>query len=377
LLQTFFGFVGYIRIVSPEHTIILSKPDNPADDLRLANPFPELSKFADSVDMAVLNSQEHSHVPFLVILLQLAKKWKEQHGGKLPETSSEKSAFKSEILKGSRSSNEVNFSEAYKSHFKATTPSRISSTVQAILNDPKATNITAQSSDFWVIAAAVKEFVQHEGAGMLPLMGSIPDMTATTTGYITLQKIFQEKANQDVEEVSKRVRAHLQKVGRSETSISADDIKLFCKNAHFLQVIRYRSLEEEYNPSTAKSSELASKVVSDTNVIWYIMLRAARRFYTQHHRHPGTSDSQLSGDVTIMKKIVEELCAELKITTSIEEKYIYEIVRVGAAELHTMASFIGGVASQEIIKLITHQYVPMDNTFIYNGGNSTSTTIVL
>jgi len=188
-----YGFLGYIRLVSPEHTIILSKPDNPADDLRLANPFPELSKFADSVDMSTLNSQEHSHVPFLVILLQLVKKWKDQHGGKLPETSSDKSAFKSEILKGSKGPSESNFPEAYKAHFKATTPTKIPSAVQAILNDPKATNITAQSSDFWIITAAVREFVQHEGAGLLPLMGSIPDMTATTTGYITLQKKFFRK----------------------------------------------------------------------------------------------------------------------------------------------------------------------------------------
>jgi hypothetical protein len=46
--------------------------------------------------------------------------------------------------------------------------------------------------------------------------------------------------------------------------------------------------------------------------------------------------------------------------------------RFGAAELHNIASFMGGVASQEAIKLITHQYTPLNNTFLYNGMNSTS-----
>jgi amyloid beta precursor protein binding protein 1 len=33
---------------------------------------------------------------------------------------------------------------------------------------------------------------------------------------------------------------------------------------------------------------------------------------------------------------------------------------------------MGGVASQEVIKLITHQYIPMDNTFIFDGARSVS-----
>jgi amyloid beta precursor protein binding protein 1 len=45
--------------------------------------------------------------------------------------------------------------------------------------------------------------------------------------------------------------------------------------------------------------------------------------------------------------------------------------------MHNIAAFIGGVASQEIIKLITHQYTPLNNTFIYNGMNSTTTTVQL
>jgi amyloid beta precursor protein binding protein 1 len=38
---------------------------------------------------------------------------------------------------------------------------------------------------------------------------------------------------------------------------------------------------------------------------------------------------------------------------------------------------IGGVASQEVIKLITHQYVPLNNTFIWNGLKGVTATLQL
>lgn len=41
--------------------------------------------------------------------------------------------------------------------------------------------------------------------------------------------------------------------------------------------------------------------------------------------------------------------------------------RYGASELHATASLIGGIAAQEAVKLITTQYMPLNNTYVYNG----------
>ena len=41
-----------------------------------------------------------------------------------------------------------------------------------------------------------------------------------------------------------------------------------------------------------------------------------------------------------------------------------ELTRYGNAELHNVASVLGGVASQEAVKIITGQYVPLDNTYV-------------
>lgn len=39
-----------------------------------------------------------------------------------------------------------------------------------------------------------------------------------------------------------------------------------------------------------------------------------------------------------------------------------EVVRGGFLTIPTTAAFIGGVAAQEVIKLVTNQYAPLDNS---------------
>jgi len=52
--------------------------------------------------------------------------------------------------------------------------------------------------------------------------------------------------------------------------------------------------------------------------------------------------------------------------------HVAELVRYGGCELHNIAAFQGGVASLEIIKLVTHQWVPLKNVFIFNGINGSA-----
>lgn len=48
--------------------------------------------------------------------------------------------------------------------------------------------------------------------------------------------------------------------------------------------------------------------------------------------------------------------------------------RYGNSNIHNVAAVLGGVASQEAVKLITKQYIPMNNTFVFNGINGASAT---
>lgn len=49
--------------------------------------------------------------------------------------------------------------------------------------------------------------------------------------------------------------------------------------------------------------------------------------------------------------------------------------RAGGAELHNIASLTGGLIAQEAIKVITKQYVPIDNTCVFDGVKSKSSII--
>ncbi len=53
---------------------------------------------------------------------------------------------------------------------------------------------------------------------------------------------------------------------------------------------------------------------------------------------------------------------------------MHEVCRYGGAELHSVAAFLGGCAAHEAIKLLTGQYVPIDNIVLYNAVTSNVST---
>jgi hypothetical protein len=54
----------------------------------------------------------------------------------------------------------------------------------------KLSKCISKSSNFWIIARAIRDFVQNEGSGLLPLPGKLPDMKADTKGYVRLQQMY-------------------------------------------------------------------------------------------------------------------------------------------------------------------------------------------
>ncbi len=63
--------------------------------------------------------------------------------------------------------------------------------------------------------------------------------------------------------------------------------------------------------------------------------------------------------------------------TTVPDDLVAEMCRFGAAELHCVAAVVGGIAAQEAIKLITHQFVPLGAPLIYNAIESTTTVLQL
>ncbi|KAF5746071.1 NAD(P)-binding Rossmann-fold superfamily protein isoform 2 [Tripterygium wilfordii] len=229
------------------------------------------------------------------------------------------------------------------------------------------------------MVAALKEFITNEGGGEPPLEGSIPDMTSSTELYVNLQKIYQAKAEADFRAMEQRVKTIMKKIGRDPDSISKATIKSFCKNARKLKVCRYRPLEEEFNnPSLPELQKYLTDEDFSVAVGFYILLRAVDRFAANCNSFPGQFEGTLDEDISRLKTTAIGLLSDLGCNGStLTEDLINEMCRFGASELHAVAAFIGGIASQEVIKLITKQFVSMSGTFIFNGIDHKSQLLML
>ncbi|XP_020794539.1 NEDD8-activating enzyme E1 regulatory subunit [Boleophthalmus pectinirostris] len=379
-----YGLIGYMRLVVEEHTVIESHPDNALEDLRLDQPFDELTNHIASYDLESMDKKDHSHTPWVIIVAKYLEKWLSEYNGQLPKTYREKEAFRQCIREGIRRNengvpeDEENFDEAIKNVNTALNPTKIPTAVQDLFNSEQCNHITDQSSPFWVMLRAVKEFVHNEGNGNLPVRGTIPDMIADSQKFINLQNIYRQKAMQDAAAVSKHVESLIQSTELAPESISEKDIKLFCKHATFLRVVRCRSLADEYSVDSQNKDEITSAMDSpDSEMVFYLMLRAVDRFFQQHSRYPGVYNYQVEEDISKLKLCVTGLLQEYNLSINIKDDYVHEFCRYGATEPHTVAAFMGGAAAQEVIKLITHQFVPFSNTYIYNAMSQTSATLQL
>jgi len=165
-------------------------------------------------------------------------------------------------------------------------------------------------------------------------------------------------------------------------------IEYFVRNVRGLHVVRTRSLDEESSPKSFLSEDIneileeyvmedpdekpEEKLLNPKNIHWYFALRSSQIFRAQNNRYPGVSPSDgtkldLESDSSALIKINEKLFSDFKIRSKTIPECLTEIARYGASEIHNVSAFIGGVAAQEVIKILTKQYVPLNNTLIYNG----------
>lgn len=388
-----YGLMGTVRLSLGEHAVIEAKPEESDHDLRLSNPWPELWEYAQGFDLPAMDDVTFKHVPYVVLLLQAAHSWRQapEHDGKAPEGSKAQREFKERIRSAQRSHDEENFREAVAAARHVWKVQTVPSNVQDLLADPALESPTASTSDFWFKVAGLRAFLAESG-GVMPLEGSIPDMTSTTDMYIALQRIYQDKAKKDAEAVHGHVRATLRAAGRSEDAISAADVRFFCKHANHLRVLQWRTLEEEAAWERGCRSQLSRELAcEDTQscAVLYILMRAVDAFEAKFGRLPGTPLDPTAGlescdvteDAMRLKGIANGILAEigvgsLEVPLEVLNALTTEVVRCGGSELHAVASVIGGIGSQEVIKLVTRQFIPCGKTLVYNAIDCTTASLM-
>ena len=216
-------------------------------------------------------------------------------------------------------------------------------------------------------------------------------MKAQSVDYIQLQNIYKSKARQDLADVTQRVRELEQKVNKS-TVVDEKEIEAFCKGAAFVKLIKGSPLRIPDDPQLMDWSGRATYVLQELEneeslVTVYLALLAFDDYY---ERNPAAlSVGELSNEAKEAEqrklkwsmtqytdKVIEELKKSSKVEVDTEaaqerlSNVIMELARGGLAELHNISALTGGMVAQEVIKVLTKQYVPIDNTCVFDGISS-------
>lgn len=161
-------------------------------------------------------------------------------------------------------------------------------------------------------------------------------------------------------------------------SIELDDLAVFCRNSSNLNVLfsEFGIKNEFEKPSVMIAQEVNQN--PDTDAIYYILFRCLDRFKSLNGRYPGSLESNYDTDGFAFKSLVATFLKEYGITENMFEPQTDEMyqllisLRASGSELPSIAAFMGGIGSQEVIKLLTHQYQALNNALIFNGIQSTT-----
>jgi len=391
------GLIGELRIQKEEHHIIESKPIDDRTDLyihpvQLAR-FEELDQYLNSfdllqrVDLDGTEGRLHTHVPCIAIITQFAQAWYKEYG-KLPGSSDydDQKKFKELLhMSGKYDPKAENYEETKKYAWSVYyhPNEKLDNNVKKILEDPKGTVVTAKSDKFWILVRALRDFMEKEGKGLLPVSTNIPDMHCLPEYYVTLKRIYQKGYERDLDLIRNYLDARLKDLSLVPEDIDNELFERFVKNVRNLRVVRFRAICDEWDkPNTETLNEKFIDFEAMMNpdhdalaqanlpmpINWNIGFKAIDLFFDENKRMPGAwGTPDLDKDVGLLQDLTEKLFKTFELDAEADKRISDELVRFGGSEMHNIAAFLGGVAAQAILKLIIAQYVPLNNTFTYVG----------
>ncbi|SCV99993.1 LAFE_0B07052g1_1 [Lachancea fermentati] len=333
-------FSGYVRFISPHpHFVIESHPQHTTPDLRIMNPWTELKYYLESFDFT-LEEDDFSDVPYIVIIYQALLSVKKRGD---PVS---RDAIKEEI-RGMRAlvhegTTGANLYEAERFAHLATAqsekvPDNLVRCFELLDQAPE----NGFDQTVQILLKSLKIYLGSDYSDkQLPLSGSIPDMISSTENYNNLKDLYQKKAKEDVKYFSSIV-------AKSRVHIPDTVINTFCKNTKNLRVVLpSRSLC--FRPQATQI--LSQQQDAPTDLVKLLTDLINKQFKI--------SDADSKNKMDTEKQSNSEMKSESK-------------------KFYPVISLIAGIAAQESIKILTHQFVPIENTFVYNGISNQSWTLKL
>lgn len=321
------GQYGYTHLSLKEpHFIINTHPDHLIPDLRLYNPWPELYEYLNSFDFPQLDAIELSQIPYPLILFKVIQ-WHKTSFGELRSSKNLRDQIDSYYSSiGLCPYNDLNFMEAKRfAHLGIRTIDDDLETINELLSKCNVileTDCTAGvqwhdpfNYQMVVLLRTLKKYMSifHN----IPLSSNIPDMESSAYYYSTLKAIYERKILHDL--------SNFKKILSEITDIDIPDsmVQMFCANLKCLQCITSTEhypifeLSKIFHGATFQSSE----------------------------NPPGNNGKECEG--------------------------------VPVISSFPTTVFIGGLVSQEIIKVITHQHSPINNSFIYDALKNEASTYTI
>jgi len=156
-------------------------------------------------------------------------------------------------------------------------------------------------------------------------------------------------------------------------------VKTFVKNAAHIRLIRGRKADVDPKDLLPKFTKECEPGNDDYTVTWYFAFEAMAAYRTDHDgEYPGMRKGQEEQDFNTLSEIVLKCLVrrgwdekEKNLPEKMQQA-LKEMVRSAGCELPQISSLVGGLVSQEVIKLATRQYVPMNGVCIFDGYKSST-----
>ncbi|KNE97454.1 hypothetical protein PSTG_09287 [Puccinia striiformis f. sp. tritici PST-78] len=302
--------------------------------------FPCLLEFVKTFDIDKMDDHEHAHVSAV-------------HDGNLPQDSAQREELKTMILANKRNEDEDNFDGAV---------GMVPAHVEELFHSSHCDKVPWYDGTFWVLVASLREFVKRNPSHQLPLSGVLPDIKSDTQqaleDFETFKDIMYDVRDSLDELPSDDDTDYHTELGHGheppDTSISPEMLESF--------------FEEECQPGN-----------EEYIATWYLAFQALPAYRSSKKgEYPGMRKGEEEADIEILSPTVLNNLSDHgweKQGDKLPEKMqkaLREMVRSSACELPHIASLVGGLVSQEVIKIITKQFIPMNGVLIFDRYRTTT-----
>jgi len=289
-----------------------------------------------------MDPTDHSHVPYVLILVHALENWKKTHGGSPPNTYAEKQEFKKAILAMKMKQDEENFDEAEAQAYRCWSETKIPSDISSLFSLPAPSpSSNPNTFQFYTLLSALKTFSSTQPPYALPLSATLPDMHTSTETYVHLQKLYKARA-----EVEKVVFKEFLKKENGGENVDEEAVDSFLKNCHALKVLKGKKWGAFDTDREALATALQTyPKEASTHLALSALSALPTDLSPAEESLRATAQNIVGQDVELPDEF---------------DNAVGEIARSPSADLPTTSAFLGGLVAQEAIKMITKQYVPVN-----------------